>query len=82
MQASTALMIVLFATILDICAAPHGLFNTAHFVGESSPASAATMSSGSACAISACLVVGTAAMTVELLKRGNAAKTLMTEAVR
>ena len=77
MQAEIALMVVIIFTMTKECIAPQGLLNTAHFPGGSSPVS---LSSGSACAIAGVLVASTTAMAVNLLKRGNAARTLMTEA--
>ena len=77
MQAEIALMVVIIFTMTKECIAPQGLLNTAHFPGGSSPVS---LSSGSACAIAGVLVARTTAMAVNLLKRGNAARTLMTEA--
>ena len=77
MQPKIALMVCIIFMITKECIAPHGLLNTAHFAGGSSPVS---LSSGSACAIAGVLVASTAAMAVNLLKRGNAARTLMTEA--
>ena len=79
MQPKIALMVCIIFMITKECIAPHGLLNTAHFAGGSSPVS---LSSGSACAIAGVLVASTAAMAVNLLKRGNAARTLMTEAVK